>query len=99
MIEAVVRKRHYAPQVLHLGCTSVISYILLFTRVRRIGILGSSDPGSWIKPRNTPPRWPWAGSIRSRDGRYYLMLDAYACFWMGEPKPPVVPVVYHGRRS
>jgi hypothetical protein len=31
-----------------------------------IGILGSSLAGSWIKPRDTPPRWPWEGPIRSR---------------------------------
>jgi hypothetical protein len=26
----------------------------LFTQLSRIGILGSPDAGSWIKPRNTP---------------------------------------------
>ena len=54
----------------------------LFTEVRGIGILGSSLAGSWIKPRNTPPRWPWDGSIHARGGRYYLRLDAYAGLWI-----------------
>src|SRR5215203_291014 len=54
----------------------------LFTQVRGIGILGSSLAGSCIKPRNTPPRWPWAGPIPAQGGRYYLRLDAYAASWM-----------------
>src|SRR5829696_6837080 len=54
----------------------------LFTEVRGIRILGSSLAGSWIKPRNTPARWPWAGPIGARGGWYYLRLDAYAAFWM-----------------
>jgi hypothetical protein len=54
----------------------------LFTGVRGIGFLGSSDAGSCIKPRNTPPRWPWAGPTHARGGRYYSRLDAYASIWM-----------------
>jgi hypothetical protein len=62
----------------------------LFTRVRGIGILGSSLAGSWIRPRNTPARWPWAGPIHTRGGRYYLILDAYAGMWMlaADDAPP-----------
>src|SRR5215203_4563532 len=62
----------------------------LFTGVRGIGILGSSLAGFWIKPRNTPPRWPWASPIRARGGRYYLRLDAYAGSWMLPAKPLLV---------
>src|SRR5215211_3350488 len=54
----------------------------LFTGVRGIRILGSSLAGSWIKPRNTSARWPWAGLTHARGGRYYLRLDAYASIWM-----------------
>jgi hypothetical protein len=56
--------------------------MLIFTRVPRIEILGSPHAGSWIKPRNTPPLWPWTGLIHTRGGRYYLRLDAYAASWM-----------------
>src|SRR5215208_7198841 len=54
----------------------------LFTGVRGIVILGSSFAGFWIRSRNTPARWPWAGPIRTRGGGYYLTLDAYASIWM-----------------
>jgi hypothetical protein len=54
----------------------------LFTRVRGIGILGSPLAGSWMKPRNTPPRWPRTGPIGTRAGGYYPGLDAYAALWM-----------------
>src|SRR5829696_940719 len=47
----------------------------LFSRVPRIGILRSSLAGSWIRPRNTPPRRPRGAPIRARGGRYYLRLD------------------------
>src|SRR5215216_6961350 len=35
-------------------CSLYERFCGLFTRVRGIGILGSSLAGSWIKPRNTP---------------------------------------------
>src|SRR5215210_5447607 len=57
----------------------------LFTQVRGIRILRSPDAGSWIKPRNTPPRWPWPGPIHARGARYYRGLDAYASIWMLGP--------------
>src|SRR5215217_8975772 len=64
--------------------------VSLFTRVRGIGILGSSLAGSWIKPRNTPPRWPWAGPNHARGGWYYWGLDAYANSWMLPARPFLV---------
>src|SRR5215208_2180009 len=70
-----------APAGLSLGVTQSFGRHL-FTGVRGIRILGSSLAGSWIKPRNTPPRWPWAGPIRAQGGEYYLRLDAYASIWM-----------------
>jgi len=57
-------------------------FMPLFTGVRGICVLGSSFAESCIKPRNTPARWPRAGPIRARGGRYYLRLDAYARIWM-----------------
>src|SRR5215216_2405425 len=63
----------------------------LFTQVRGIGILGSSLARSCIKPRNTPPRWPWAVPIHARGGRYYLRLDGYADLWMLSPDNPTPP--------
>src|SRR5215208_4010090 len=53
-----------------------------FCELRILGILGSPYAGSWIRSRNTPPRWPRVGPIRARGGRYYLRLDAYASVWM-----------------
>src|SRR5215204_3663280 len=46
-----------------------------FTEARRRKILRSPFPGSWIRPRNTPARWPSASPIHARGGRYYLRLD------------------------
>jgi hypothetical protein len=68
----------------------VCVFLPLFTQVRGTGILGSSDTGSCIKPRNTPPRWPWADPIHTQGGRYYLRLDAYAGIWMlpADASPP-----------
>jgi hypothetical protein len=64
------------------GRTHPFLSLPLFTQVRGIGILRSSLAGSWIKPRNTPPRWPWSGPNHARGGRYYSRLDAYASIWM-----------------
>jgi hypothetical protein len=33
----------------------------LFSGVRGRGVLRSSLAGFWIRPLNTPPRWPWDG--------------------------------------
>jgi hypothetical protein len=51
----------------------------LFTRVRGIEILGSSDAGSWIKPRNTSARWSWDGSIRARVNKDWAVLFEVGC--------------------
>ena len=45
------------------------------SELRLLGILGSPFAVSWIRPRNTPARWPWVVPIRARGGRYYLRLD------------------------
>jgi hypothetical protein len=60
-------------------------FLPLFTEVRGIRILGSSLAESWIKSRNTPPRWPWTGLIHTRGGGYYLRLDGYAGIWIAAP--------------
>jgi len=73
MIEAVVRKRHYAPEVLQLGCTSVISYILLFTQVPRIGILRSSPFGYSRKfgLEKRPERHVYAPALKLHYASYF----------------------------
>src|SRR5215207_1803163 len=71
------------------------------TLVRGIGILGSSHTRSWIKPRNTPSRWPSASPIHARGGRYYLRLDAYARSWMLAKLPMLIAVrgIQPGKRD
>jgi hypothetical protein len=63
-------------------------FMPLFTQMRGRVILRSSHAGSWIKPRNTPLRLSWTGSNRTRGGRYYPRLDAYAASWMLAPEKP-----------
>ena len=52
--------RPWAPAKLGgpLGSSDPKRKATLFTRVRGIRILGSSDAGSWIRSRNTPPDSP-----------------------------------------
>jgi hypothetical protein len=57
-IRALVPLRHRAPQEGPGPLATSALLLALFTQVRGIGILGSSLAGFWIKPRNTPPRWP-----------------------------------------
>jgi hypothetical protein len=71
-------------------------FLPLFTQVHGIEILGSSDAGFWIRPRNTPAPWPWAGPSHVRGGRYYLRLDAYAYSWklLPDNAPPPREALY-----
>src|SRR5215208_5069592 len=64
-----------------------------FCELRLYGVLGSSLAGCWIKPRNTPPRWPWAvwaGAMGySSSLRRSLSLRHSSYFW---PLGMVVPL-------
>src|SRR5215207_10325450 len=72
-----------------------------FCELRLLSILGSPDAGFWIRPRNTPPRWPWAEPIHARGGGYYLRLDAYAALWMLAKLPMLIAVrgIQPGKRD